>query len=300
MQILKNADKYRATRDARKDAEDQEQHEQTPQTLSPSFRLAFTDQDFLLHDALRPVRLQLELLKPEMRMQEQNIQSTVVVFGSARTPTPEQANQEYEQAEQLLTQNPDDDDAKRTVARAKKRQEHAGYYQQAREFARIVSNANLATGRSNFVIKTGGGPGIMEAANRGAHDVGSKSLGLAIALPKEEKPNAYVTPELCFQFHYFAIRKMHFLMRAVAMVAFPGGFGTFDELFESLTLMQTGRIKRMPILLFGTDYWKRVVNFEALADEQVISDEDLNMFIYVDDAQEAWEHVRQFYAKNAD
>ncbi len=295
MPILQSFDKYRATIDARSDAENQDKHEDTPQTLSPSFKLAFADSEFLLRDALRPVRLQLELLKPEMLLQEQNIQSTVVIFGSARTPTPEQAAQELEDAKAALEKAPDSDEAQRAVRRAQKRVEHGEYYAQARKFATIVSNANLATGRSDFVVKTGGGPGIMEAANRGAHDVGARSLGLAIALPKEEKPNAYVTPELCFQFHYFAIRKMHFLMRAVAMVAFPGGFGTFDELFESLTLMQTGRIKRMPIILFGSQYWKRTVNFEALAEEQVISEDDLDLFKYVDTAEEAWELIRQFY-----
>lgn len=273
----------------------QSSHQASLQARSPSFKLAFSDQTFLLRDELRPIRLQLELLKPELLQQEQNVESTVVVFGSARTPSPEQAQQRLADAQQALEDNPDDPQLTLALRRAEKAMEHSQYYDEARLFAQRVSNANLQSGRSQLVITTGGGPGIMEAANRGAHDVGSKSIGLAIVLPKEELPNPYVTPELCFQFHYFAVRKMHFLMRACAMVAFPGGFGTLDELFETLTLMQTGRIKKVPIILFGQKFWDRIINFDALVDEGVISENDLDLFRFVESAQQAWEIIAEFY-----
>ena len=217
---------------------------------SPSYLKANEDLEFLRRDELRPVRLQLELLKPELIQQEQDIVSTIVVFGSARTANPKDAARELERAQRVSGAAAGDPDAQQALRRAERAVEHARYYAQAREFARIVSSTCQIDGKCEYVIVTGGGPGIMEAANRGAHEVGAKSLGLNIVLPFEQHPNPYITPELCFQFRYFAIRKMHFLMRAKALVVFPGGFGTFDELFETLTLVQTGK---MPLLLCPHD-----------------------------------------------
>lgn len=282
---------------ARDDAErSRQQPHESLQSRSPSFQLAFTDTRFLLREELRSIRLQLELLKPELLQQEQKIDSTVVVFGSARTLPPDKAQQALQLAEQQLAQHPTDPARQKARQRALKQVEQSRYYQQARDFAALVSEANLAHSGTELVISTGGGPGIMEAANRGAYDVGGKSIGLTIALPREELPNPYITPELCFQFHYFAIRKMHFLMRACAMVAFPGGFGTFDELFETLTLMQTRRINPVPIILFGRAFWERVLDFEALVDEGVISDDDLTLFHYAETAQDAWQIIKDFHA----
>ena len=238
----------------------------TPQTRSPAYKLAFMDTDFLCREELRPVRLQLELLKPDMLMNEQEIISTVVLFGGARIPEP----------------------AKKSGARTQTLAELSKYYDEAREFARLVTLESIekSGGREN-VIMSGGGPGVMEAANRGAADAGGRSIGLNIVLPHEQAPNIYVTPELCFNFHYFAIRKMHFLMRAKAIVVFPGGFGTMDELFESLTLIQTQRMEPVPFLLFGEAFWRRVINWEALADAGTISREDLDLFRFVETAEEA-------------
>jgi len=258
---------------AREDAISAETMPATPQTRSPSFRLAYADADFMLRDELRPVRLQLELLKPELLLQEERVGSTIVVFGSARVPDP-------------ATLEP----AARTTQRS-------NYYEEAREFARIVSLACQCDGARELVVITGGGGGIMEAANRGAHDVGAVSVGLNIVLPKEQCPNAYITPELSFQFHYFGLRKMHFLMRARALVFFPGGFGTMDELFDALTLIQTRKIKPMPVLLFGETYWRRVLNFEAMAEDGMIAPEDLKIIQYVEKADDAWERIRTFYEK---
>jgi hypothetical protein len=240
----------------------------TPQTRSPSYRLAFTDPDFLLQDELRPVRLQLELLKPELAFQEEKIESTIVVFGSARTPAPEDGA----------------GDPKKIAI-----------YEEARRFASMMSERKSHDGQRDVIV-TGGGPGIMEAANRGAHEAGGRTVGLNIVLPHEQAPNPYATPELSFQFHYFAIRKMHFLMRAKALVAFPGGFGTFDELFETLTLIQTGKVPRVPVILLGRPFWDRIVNFEGLVDEGVISPEDLDLFCFADTAEEAWRRISEFHA----
>ena len=240
----------------------------TPQTRSPSYRLAFDDPDFLTRDELRPVRLQLELLKPELLMQEYGVESTIVLFGGARIPDPVHRDQARTEALAELTK----------------------YYTEAREFARLMTLKSMTRGRqTENVIVTGGGPGVMEAGNRGARDAGGISIGLNIVLPHEQAPNEYVTPELCFNFHYFAIRKMHFLMRANAVAVFPGGFGTMDETFESLTLIQTGRMKRVPFLLFGREFWERVINWQALADAGTISPEDLKLFRFVETAQEAVE-----------
>ncbi|TYB77634.1 TIGR00730 family Rossman fold protein [Maritimibacter fusiformis] len=247
------------------DCAEADQIPDTPQTRSPTYRLAFADQDFILRDELRPVRLQLELLKPEMVMQEAGIESTVVLFGGARVPRP---------ADKDKTANP-------VLA------ELSHFYDEARKFARMVSEEANGSGHRRKVIVSGGGPGVMEAASRGAAEAGGVSIGLNIVLPHEQAPNEYVTPELCFNFHYFAIRKMHFLMRAEAIVVFPGGFGTLDEMFESLTLIQTGRMKQVPFLLFGRDFWEKIINWDALAEAGTISPEDLKLFRFVETAEEA-------------
>ena len=276
----------RASEDART-AKDQVS---TPQTQDPAYRLAFQDMDFLLREDLRPVRFQLELLKPELILREAGIGSTFVFYGSARIPEPAKAQAMLEMAE--------GDDARAIaeslVAKSK-------YYDVARELARIVSECPCDEhGKRQFVVCSGGGPSIMEAANRGAADVGAESIGLNIVLPHEQAPNPFVTPSLSMQFHYFALRKMHFLLHARALAAFPGGFGTFDELFELLTLIQTGKIEPIPVLLFGREFWNRVVNFQALCDEGVISPRDLKLFTFVETAEEAWETVQNFYRDRPD
>ncbi len=252
-------------RDAETDARTARDVPDTPQTRSPTYRLAFADDDFLCLDALRPVRLQLELLKPEMALDAAGIASTVVLFGGARIPDPDHAG------------------GARTATLAGL----SRYYDEARAFARLITQRSVAGGGTEDVIVTGGGPGVMEAGNRGAAEAGGRSIGLNIVLPHEQAPNLYVTPELAFNFHYFAIRKMHFLMRARAICVFPGGFGTLDELFEALTLIQTGRMDRVPVLLFGRDFWTRIVNWAALADAGTIAPEDLDLFRYVETAAEA-------------
>src|SRR3954468_12112309 len=248
----------------------------TPQTQDPAYRLAFQDMDFLLREDLRPVRFQLELLKPELVIDEAGIASTFVMYGSARIPAPDKA-------QALLETAPDDASrkiAERLVAKSK-------YYEVARELGRLASSFPVDTdGRRHFVVCSGGGPSIMEAANRGACDVGAESIGLNIVLPHEQAPNPYVTPRLSLQFHYFALRKMHFLLHARALAAFPGGFGTFDELFELLTLIQTGKIQPIPVLLYGKEFWERVVNFDALVEEGVVSAKDLKLFHYCETAEE--------------
>jgi uncharacterized protein (TIGR00730 family) len=256
----------------------------TPQTRHPAYRLAFADTDFLLREELRPVRFQLELLKPEMLLDEAGVGSTLVIYGSARIPSPETA-------EQALANASDEDRAvvERLAAKAK-------YYDEAYKLARIASErAIVEDGKRQFVVCSGGGPSIMEAANKGASDAGAESIGMNIVLPHEQAPNGYVTPYLSFQFHYFALRKMHFLLRARAVAVFPGGFGTFDEFFELLTLIQTGKMKPMPILPFGKDFWNRVVNFDALAEEGTINKIDLELFRWCETAEEAWGHIAKFY-----
>ena len=276
---------------AGEDARASQQVEETPQTRSPSFRLAFADRDFLLRDELRPVRLQLELLKPEVLLREESIVSTVVVFGSARIPDPDTARAELGKAEAA---DPSDPQRARRLAKARGDLERSKYYDQARAFARLISAAGQRPNERRYVVVTGGGPGIMEAANRGAADVEAESIGLSIVLPHEQHPNPYITPKLSFQFHYFAVRKMHFLMRACALACFPGGFGTLDELFETLTLIQTEKIEPIPVLLFGEAYWRRIVDFEALVDEGAIAPEDLNIFRYVETPDEAWRIISDF------
>jgi len=257
---------------ARQDARAAEHYPETPQTADPAYRLAYQDMEFLLREDLRPVRFQLELLKPELLLEEAGIASTLVMYGSARTPSPE------------------------TVAHSKL-PHHVDFYEAARALAKLASACPVnAEGKREFVVCSGGGPGIMEGANRGAVEAGAETIGLNIVLPFEQAPNAYVTPHLSFNFHYFALRKMHFLIHARAVAVFPGGFGTFDELFELLTLMQTRKIKRLPVVLFGRRFWERVINFEALVDEGVIAAADLGLFTFVESAEEAWARIQAFYS----
>ena len=258
-------DRHRSFRDAQEDLETSRQLPDTAQTRARAYRLAFDDGDFLQRDELRPVRLQLELLKPELLMTEAGVDSTIVLFGGARIPPPDRAG---EAGSPML-------------ARLSR------FYEEARRFARTMTERSLAGGGRDWIICTGGGPGVMEAGNRGAAEAGGKSVGLSIVLPHEQAPNEWVTPELCFNFHYFGIRKMHFLMRARALAIFPGGFGTLDETFEALTLIQTGRMEQVPFLLFGREFWDSVVSFEALAEAGTISREDLDLFRFVETAEEA-------------
>lgn len=270
---------------ARQDAETAATGVSTPQTEHPAYRLAFQDMDFLLREDLRPVRFQLELLKPQLLLDEARIASTFVIYGSARIPEPSKA--------QALLDLATDDQSRRIAERLI---EKSKYYDVARELAGLASCYPLDTdGERHFVVCSGGGPSIMEAANRGASDAGAESIGLNIVLPHEQAPNRFVTPYLSFQFHYFALRKMHFLLRAKAVAVFPGGFGTFDEFFELLTLIQTGKIRPMPILLFGKDFWTRVIDWEAFAEEGTISKADLDLFRWCETADEAWAHIRAFY-----
>jgi hypothetical protein len=257
---------------------------------SPSYRLAFQDPDFLLRDELRPVRLQLELLKPELILQEHHIESTIVIFGSARIPEPQAARDALQAAKAELQRDAADPVLQRNVRIAERRAANSRYYEEARKLGRLIA---AYSDDHRLVVMTGGGPGIMEAANRGAHDAGALSIGMNIVLPHEQMPNPYITPDLNFQFHYFAIRKMHLVMRAKALVAFPGGFGTLDELLEILTLIQTGKVRRIPVLLFGRKFWERVIHFQALVDEGTIAPQDLDLFSYVDTAEAAWETILQ-------
>ncbi len=257
----------------------------TPQTLSPSYQLAFRDTDFLLREELRPVRFQLELLKCEMLMEEARIGSTLVCYGSARIPSPEQVEAKLAAAKT---------DKERKIA--ERLAANSKYYDEARTLARIASECSIVEqGMRQFVVCSGGGPSIMEAANRGAAEAGAETIGLNIVLPHEQAPNLYVTPRLAFQFHYFALRKMHFLLRAKAVAVFPGGFGTLDEFMELLTLVQTGKMRPIPILLFGREFWNKVINFEALAEEGVVNEADLKLFTWVETAEEGWDVIRDFY-----
>lgn len=269
---MKDDSRNHPFRDSIQDARTAQSIPDTPQTRAPAYRLAFTDADFLMREELRPVRLQLELLKPQMILDERGIESTVVMFGGARIPAPDKR------------------DSAKTPALA----ELSRYYDEARQFARAMTERSMAAYGREYVICTGGGPGVMEAGNLGAHEAGGQSIGLNIVLPHEQAPNAYVTPDLSFNFHYFAIRKMHFLMRAKAVCVFPGGFGTMDEMFEALTLIQTHRMKRIPLILFGVDFWQRVINWQALAEAGTISPEDLELMNFVETAAEAVEIIEQW------
>ncbi len=244
-----------------------------------SYRLAFTDAEFLLREELRPVRMQLELLKPEMVQDEQGVESTIVIFGSARVLPPDVAQQA------LAAARTSGDSA--AIRDAEMRVRVSRYYEEARKFAAIVTTRSRSLETALYIV-TGGGPGIMEAGNRGAFEVGGRSIGLNIVLVHEQEPNRYITPELCFQFHYFGLRKMHFLMRSIALVCFPGGFGTLDELFEMLTLTQTGKSRRRPILLFDRAFWTGLINWQLLVETGMISPEDLGLFHFVETAEEAW------------
>jgi len=251
---------------------------QTPQSMSPAYRLAYADDDFLTREELRPVRLQLELLKTEMILAERGIKSTIVLFGGARIPEP--GGDAWAAKNETQSRN-------LTAASI--------YYEEARKFAQLCSLHSAQSRYKEYVVTTGGGPGVMEAGNRGAFEVDAPSIGLNIVLPHEQAPNRYVTPELSFNFHYFAIRKMHFLLRAKAVVVFPGGFGTLDELFETITLMQTGRMALVPLILFGEKFWRSIVNFEALADFGTIAPDDVNLVQFVETADQAWDIISKFY-----
>ena len=259
-----------------------------PLDRDPS-RLAFADPEFLLRRETRGLRMQLELMKPDLQMREHGIENTVVVFGSARFRSEEESATLIAQAE--ATGNAE------AAARWRKLARNSHYYEEARAFGKLVAQYSAdKEPEDKLFICTGGGPGIMQAANRGSHEGGGLNIGLAIALPMEEEPNPYVTPALSFKFHYFAIRKMHFMMRAKALVAFPGGFGTLDELFEVVTLVQTRKSKAVPIVLFGSEYWKRLIDFDFLVEEGVISPQDIDLFRYVDTPEDAWAAVKRFYA----
>ena len=258
-----------------------------------AYRLAFADPEFLLRRETRGIRFQLEMLKPDLDQQAQGVANTIVVFGSARFPSPETAQERLAQARAS-------GDAQ-ALARAGRDVRNAGHYEQARRFGRLVAEHSCRLPeRERLYICTGGGPGIMEAANRGAFDAGALNVGLNIALPHEQSGNPYISPSLCFKFHYFALRKMHFMMRAKALVAFPGGFGTLDELFEILTLVQTGKSEPVPVVLHGSSFWKRLINFDLLVEEGVISPDDLELFSFVDTPEDAWEAIQSFYRLDED
>ncbi len=251
-----------------------------------AYRLAFTDTDFLLREELRPVRMQLELLKPDLVMTEEGIHATIVLYGSARILAPDVAAQHLREAQ--------DGADSAAIRRAEQRVLMSRYYEEARRFGALVTRKSRELETPIYIV-TGGGPGVMEAGNRGAYEAGGRSIGLNIVLPHEQVPNPYITPELCFQFHYFGLRKMHFLMRSIGLVCFPGGFGTLDELFESMTLMQTGKCRRSPILLFGREYWTRLINFELLVETGMIGPRDTELFHFVETAEEAWEVLAAEY-----
>ncbi|MFO7685035.1 MAG: TIGR00730 family Rossman fold protein [Desulfobacterales bacterium] len=276
---------------AMEDAHAAKLHVDSPQCRSASYRLAFLDDKLMLRDELRPVRLQLELLKAELVQHEMGIASTVVIFGSARIPNSETAEAELASVNARMRGRENDPEMQKALRRAQRDLERSRYTEEARRLSALIS---LNSPRDRLVVVTGGGGGIMEAANRGAHESGCLSIGLNIVLPFEQAPNAYVTPELSFQFHYFAIRKMHFLLRARSLVVFPGGYGTLDELFETLTLIQTGKIKPIPVLLFGRSFWEKIINFDALVEEGNINPEDVDIFTYVETAEQAWEIISRF------
>lgn len=284
-----------SAREARAQAEQLQGHS--------SYRLAFTDDDFLMQDELRHVRLQLEYLKPQLLLEQHKVKATVVVFGSARFVSPEQAAVLLQQAQQQLAQALDEPSllagAEESLLIAKRQVKNSRYYQQAQRFAELVTEHSLQCPKTALMIISGGGPGVMEAANRGAYHAGGKSIGLNIVLPHEQMPNPYITPEFCFQFHYFAIRKMHFLQRARALVAFPGGFGTLDELFETLTLLQTGKANRVPVVLLDEQFWRRLINFDLLVEEGLIHPRDLELIQFVDTAEQAWQHICHCYELEA-
>ncbi len=264
---------------------------------SSSYIRAYEDFDFLNRDELRPVRLELELLKAELIQNAMGIDSTIVVMGSSRIPAPEEAQRDLDEAVKLARNSPEDPLLRKKADVARRILEKTNYYEEARKFTRIVSEGSKGKNGHKLVVVTGGGPGIMEAANRGASDVNAFSMGLNITLPLEQEPNPYITPELCFQFHYFAVRKMHFLLRAKGLVIFPGGYGTCDELFEALTLIQTHKMPHIPIVLFGRKYWEQAINFDFLVDEGMISPKEQDLFVFAETAEEAWQIISSYYGK---
>ncbi len=265
---------------------------------SPSYISSIKDIDFLASDDARGVRLALDYLKPERLMKQHGVDNTIVVFGSTRIVEPASANKKVNYLRDATSKQPEDVELKRKLLVAERILAKSHYYDIAREFSKLVANSGKGPEDSRLVVMTGGGPGIMEATNRGAHDVGAKNVGLNITLPLEQFPNPYISPELCFQFHYFALRKMHFMLRAKALVAFPGGYGTFDELFETLTLIQTRKIKPVPVILVGEDYWRKAFNIDFMLDEGVIDIEDRDLFWYAETAEEIWEGLLCWYESN--
>jgi uncharacterized protein (TIGR00730 family) len=261
----------------------------------PSYRLAFADDDFLMQDELRHVRLQLEYLKPQLILEQNKIKATVVVFGSARFVSRQQAEQMVAEATTQLTQYPEALELQQKLKVAQRQLKNSTYYEAAAEFSRIVTEHSQSCPDTSLMIISGGGPGVMEAANKGAYQAGGQSIGLNIVLPHEQKPNPYITPEFCFRFHYFAIRKMHFLQRARALVAFPGGFGTLDELFETLTLLQTGKANTVPVILYDKNFWTRLINFDLLVEEGLIRAEDMQLIQFVDTPEQAWQAICHCY-----
>lgn len=261
----------------------------------PSYRLAFADDDFLMQDELRHVRLQLEYLKPQLILEQNQIKATVVVFGSARFVSRQQAEQMLVEARTQLTQYPEALELQQKLKVAERQLKNSAYYEAAAEFSRIVTEHSQSCPDTSLMIISGGGPGVMEAANKGAYQAGGQSIGLNIVLPHEQKPNPYITPQFCFRFHYFAIRKMHFLQRARALVAFPGGFGTLDELFETLTLLQTGKANTVPVILYDKNFWTRLINFDLLVEEGLIKAEDMQLIQFVDTPEQAWQAICHCY-----
>ncbi len=286
--------------DSKKPSEKSTTHEERIAAIksSASYQQAHVDETFMCRDELRPVRLQLEMLKPEMILQDEGVRSTVVVFGGTRIIERPDAEAKLAHMQERLEKDPQSITKQRDVRIAERVLAKCHYYDEARKFGRIVSEKSEADDMIDYVVVTGGGPGIMEAANRGAYDVNAKSIGLNITLPFEQEPNSYISPELCFEFKYFAIRKMHFLMRAKAMVAFPGGYGTMDELFETLTLIQTKRMDPIPVILFGKEFWQKAVNWETFVEEGTIAPHDIELVSYAETAEEAWRIIRDFYSDN--
>ncbi len=264
---------------------------------SPSYKLAIEDVSYLKSSQTRGVRLQLDYQKPQSIMERFGIKHTIVVFGSARIKEKATALKELEKIQDLVKKNPDSRILLRELRTAEKMVEKAVYYDEARRFGQLVGKAGKGPQDNTLTLITGGGPGIMEAANRGAYDVGAKSIGLNIQLPHEQFPNPYIDPDLCFRFHYFAIRKLHFMLRACALVVFPGGFGTLDELFEVLTLIQTGKNREIPVVLVGKEYWHRLINFKFLVEEGTIDPEDLHIFTFKETGDEAWEYILRWHEK---